>query len=98
MKKKVIFNIIFLLFLIIACIIHIFCLIPESYPAALLPALMLFPFTYITFHAYISTKQLFLTKDDVTKYPKLKFLDRGIIVFNVLFWCSMTAWFITRRG
>ena len=98
MKKNVIVNSIFLFFLIIACAIHVFCLIPQSYPAALLPALMLFPFVYIAFHAYLSTKHLFLTKADVAEYPKLKLLDRGITVFNALFWCLIAVWFITRRG
>ena len=98
MKKKVILNSIFLFSLIFACSIHIFCLIPQSYPAALVPALMLFPFIYIAFHAYLSTKHLFLTRDDISQCPRLKLLDRGISVFNTLFWCLIAVWFIARRG
>lgn len=98
MRKKVITNSIFLITLIIACAIHIFCLIPQNYPGGLVPALMLFPFVYIAFDVYLSTKHLFLTKEDIAEYPKLKLLDRGITVFHILFWCLMTVWFITRRG
>jgi len=94
--KKILLNCTFLLFLFITCAIHIFCLIPQNYPEPLVPALVLFPFVYIAFHAYLSTKNLFLTKDDVNEYPKLKILDHSITIFSILSWCLIAVWFITR--
>ena len=98
MAKKVIVNSIFLFFLIVVCVIHIFCLIPQRYSLAIVPILMFFPFVFIAFDVYCSKKQLFLTGEDIDKYPKLKLLSRSISVFQALFWILMTVWFITRRG
>ena len=97
MKKKVIVNSIYLFFLIVACAIHLFCLMPQRYSMAVLPMVLFYPFVFIAFDVYRSKKYLFFTQDDIAKYPKLKLLDRGITVFHAMFLCLITAWIITRR-